>query len=71
MRKVCYMVLDTEMDQFDGFIGDTNRDNVESRAYDLNKSVCPLVQAEDGGMEYAEPMPERYKAVKVTIEDLE
>lgn len=71
MKKVCYMVLDTEMDQFDGFIGDNDRDYVECRAYDLNKSICPLVQTEDGYIEYAEPMPERYKAVRVTIEDLE
>ena len=68
MRKVTYMVLDTEMDEL---IGGYERGTVEYAAYDLNKSICPLVQTEDGSMEYADPMPDRYKPVKVILEDLE
>lgn len=71
MRKVAFMIVDTETDQFTGFIGENTRDDVESRAYDLNRSICPLVQTEDGDMEYDDRMPERYKAVRVTIEELE
>lgn len=68
MRKVTYMVLDTEMDEL---IGSYVRETVEDAAYELNKSICPLVQTEDGSMEYENPMPERYKPVKVILEDLE
>ena len=62
------MVLDTEMDEL---IGSYVRETVEDAAYEFNRSVCPLVQAEDGNMEYADPMPERYKPVKVILEELE
>lgn len=68
MRKVTYMVLDTEMDEL---MGGYVRETVEDAAYELNKSECPLVQTEDGYMEYADPMPDRYKPVKVILEDLE
>lgn len=68
MRKVTYMVLDTEMDEL---MGGYVRETVEEAAYELNRSVCPLVQTEDGNMEYADPMPERYKPVKVILEELE
>lgn len=68
MRKVTYMVLDTEMDEL---MGGYVRETVEEAAYELNRSVCPLVQTEDGNMEYADPMPDRYKPVKVILEDLE
>ena len=55
----------------DELIGSYVRETVEDAAYELNKSICPLVQTEDGSMEYADPMPERYKPVKVILEDLE
>ena len=71
MKKVAFMVLDTELGQFTGCVSEYMRDEAESMANDLNKEVCPIVQiSEDGFVEYADPMPERYKAVKVTIEDL-
>lgn len=68
MKKVTYMVLDTEMDEL---IGSYTREIVEDAAYEFNKSICPLVQTEDESIEYADPMPERYKPVKVILEDLE
>lgn len=72
MRKVAFMVIDTELDQFTGSVGEYMREEAESMANDLNKEVCPVVQiSEDGFVEYADPMPERYKAVKVTIEDFD
>lgn len=39
------MVLDTEMDEL---IGSYVRETVEDAAYELNKSICPLVQTEHG-----------------------
>lgn len=68
MRKVTYKVLDTEMDEL---IGGYVRETVEDAAYELNKSICQLVQTDDGSFEYSDPMPERYKPVKVILEDLE
>lgn len=65
------MIVDTETESFTGFIGEHSREDAESRALDLNKGICPLVQTEDGELEYMDPMPERYKAVRITIEDLE
>ena len=54
-----------------GCIGEHTKNDTESIACDLNRSVCPMIQTEDGDLEYMDPMPERYKAVKVTIEELE
>ena len=68
MRKVTYKVLDTEMDEL---IGSYVRETVEDAAYELNKSICQLVQTDDGSFEYSDPMPERSKPVKVILEDLE
>lgn len=68
MRKVTYKVLDTEMDEL---IGSYVRETVEDAAYELNKSICQLVQTDDGSFEYSDQMPERYKPVKVILEDLE
>ena len=63
MRKVIYMVLDTEMDEL---IGSYVRETVEDAAYELNKSICPLVQTEDGSMEYADSdVPMMYHFVRV------
>ena len=45
MRKVTYKVLDTEMDEL---IGSYVRETVEDAAYELNKSICQLVQTDDG-----------------------
>lgn len=62
------MVYDTETDQLTE--GIYTRREVEMAAMELNHTVCPMEMDEDGVTEYADE-PQRYKPVRVTIEEIE
>lgn len=71
MRRVSFTVLDTKEDRlYVDWIGLT-REDAEATAYEMNLQACPVVDIGDGYTEYVDPVPERYKAVKLILEDLE
>ena len=69
-KRITYTLWDTEKEELVPPTGYT-MDEIIERAEYMNHSVCSMVETEDGYTEYVELVSERYKPVKVTIEDIE
>lgn len=68
MKRNRYMVIDTDTDKIVDEC--SSKDEAIDMAGDLNRSVCPLEEVEDGVNQYSDPEL-RYKPVRATIKDLE
>lgn len=69
-KRIGYSLWDTETNELVESI-DYGKDEIQDITDSKNHSVCPMIENEDGYMEYEDPEPLRYIPVKVTIEEIE
>lgn len=69
-KRIGYFLWDTETNELVGGVG-CGKDEIQKIADNENHSICPMIENEDGYMEYVDPEPLRYIPVKVTIEEIE